>query len=192
MTSTSPSGKLFFIVGNSGSGKDSLIEWVVAHWPAGVPEIHVAKRVITRPASPETEDFEPVTRDQFTALQEADAFAFWWVSYDIYYGVRRRVLDLLSQGTSVLVNVSRQIIPESRARFPSLRVIFVRVPLEVTMQRVADRGRESGAKLEARVDRARQLQALPDADFVVDNTGALEEGGRALRDYLVREVAGGK
>ena len=44
------SGQLFLIVGNSGSGKDSLLQEVLQRWPASAKPIRIAQRYITRPA----------------------------------------------------------------------------------------------------------------------------------------------
>ncbi|MHA1731807.1 MAG: phosphonate metabolism protein/1,5-bisphosphokinase (PRPP-forming) PhnN [Promethearchaeota archaeon] len=180
-------GTLFLIVGNSGSGKDSLIRYVLENWPEGVPPPHVPTRVITRPPSPETEDFESATPEEFDALQSAGEFALWWTSYGMRYGVPKNIVDELESGRPVVVNVSRQVIPEARGKFPSVKVVFVRVPLEVTLERIKSRGREAGEDLERRIERARGNQDLQDADFVVDNTGSLEEAGSALRDYVLRQ-----
>ena len=48
-------GKLVLVVGNSGSGKDSIISEVVKRFPSNLKEIHLTQRYITRPSS-ETED----------------------------------------------------------------------------------------------------------------------------------------
>ncbi len=181
-------GKIFFLVGNSGSGKDSLIGYVLEHWPTDRKPLYVPTRVITRPPSPETEKYESITPEEFQELKARDEFTFWWKSYELHYGVRRIILDKVRQGSPVLINVSRQIIAEARTRFENLRVIFVRVPLEITMQRVKDRGREESADLEKRIERARKYQEMPGADYLVENAGKLEDAGRNLLEYLLAET----
>ncbi|GAB4321057.1 MAG: phosphonate metabolism protein/1,5-bisphosphokinase (PRPP-forming) PhnN [Promethearchaeota archaeon] len=180
---------LFLVVGNSGSGKDSLIRHVREHWPEGAPPLHVPKRVITRPPSPETENFQSATEEEFERMRDAGQFALWWRSYGHWYGVRRELLDWMDAGEPALVNVSRQIVGSTRERFGErVKVAFVRVPLEVTLERVRSRGRETGDDLEERARRAAQLPDMEDADFVVDNTGPLEEAGEALLAWVLREL----
>ena len=179
-------GTLFLLVGNSGSGKDSLIKWVLDHWSPTPPAPMVPTRVITRPPSPETEAFESIPEEQFQKLSKAGAFSLQWKSYDILYGVNIEIEDALTRGQSVLVNVSRQIVQETRKRFPNVLVIFVRVPFQITEARLRARGREIGFDLEERLERARQNQDFPTADYIVDNSGDLKIAGQQLLEYLLK------
>ena len=179
-------GQLFFLVGNSGSGKDSLLKEALAGWPEGTPSVKLPRRYITRPPH-ETEPFHSVTPKEFAKMKEDGKFCLTWHIYDLDYGVPTEILDWLEQGELVIVNVSRAIIPDARKQFPGLKVMFVTVPLEVSLSRIKSRARESedDPVFKARVDRARKNQTLPGAEFVVDNTGALEIGAAKLRDYLL-------
>ena len=53
--------RLFFVVGPSGAGKDTLLSGAIAADPA----LHWARRVITRPESAGGEPFEGVTEAEF-------------------------------------------------------------------------------------------------------------------------------
>ena len=180
-------GTLFLLIGNSGSGKDSLIRWVVENWPPNKPPIVVPMRVITRPPSPETEEFESTDENNFQNLSKAGAFSLQWLSYGIHYGVKIEIEDALARGRSVLVNVSRQIVNATRKKFPNVCVIFVRVPFHITEARIRSRGREEGIDLEARIERARQNQDFPSADFFVDNSGDLDNAGKQLLEFLLNQ-----
>ena len=59
--------RLVAIVGPSGAGKDTLIRGALA----ARPDLHLARRVITRPADTDSEDFDSVTEADFadTGLQ---------------------------------------------------------------------------------------------------------------------------
>ncbi len=186
MSCSSKWGTLFLLIGNSGSGKDSLIRWVLEKWPSTKIAPFIPTRVITRPPSPETEDFESVTEEEFQNLLKAGAFSLHWVSYSISYGVRIEIEEILSRGRSVLVNVSRQIVDTTRKQFPNIvSVIFVKVPFNVTEARIRARGREKGIKLDDRIKRARENQEFPDADFIVDNSGDLDTAGSQLLEFLI-------
>lgn len=187
MTHTN-SGVFFLIVGNSGSGKDTLIRWVAERWPADLPPLLIPRRYITRPTSLETEDFISVSSDEFEKMVEAGAFSLQWVSYDHYFGLTKEIEDHLAQGYPVMANVSRDIILEARQKFPNLKIIFLSVPFEILQQRIISRGREDDAEIKLRLERARENQDFPSADFELENAGEIEEGGQKLLEILTSVV----
>lgn len=182
----SKEGTLILMIGNSGSGKDSLIQWVLKAWPTGRMPPFVPTRLITRPPSPETEGFESISEEQFHQMAKKGAFSLQWKSYGNYYGVGREIEKELAKGLAVLVNVSRQIVEETRTQFPKVKVIFIRVPLQITEARIRSRGREQGDALEPRLERARENPEFPSADYIIDNSGDLEKAGQQLLDILLK------
>ena len=185
-TPKSKGGTLFLLIGNSGSGKDSLIQWVLNAWPPAKMPPFVPIRVITRPPSPETEGFESISEEEFHQMAEAGAFSLQWKSYGNYYGVRNEIKEELANGRSVLVNVSRQIVDETRKRFPKVKVIFVQVPLTMIEARVRSRGREIGSDLEERVVRARENPEFPNADYIIDNSSSIDIAGKQFLNILLK------
>jgi ribose 1,5-bisphosphokinase len=149
-------GELVAIVGPSGSGKDTLLRGVVRL----LPEIHWARRTISRPPSAETEPFESVSAAEFEALRAADAFALHWPAHGLNYGIRHAELAAIGQGRTVVFNGSRKALLDAAARFPTLRVIAITVPPKVLAARLAARGRESADDIARRLDRA--AQSLPE------------------------------
>jgi ribose 1,5-bisphosphokinase len=180
--------KLFLVVGNSGSGKDSLIQAVKNNFSFQNKEIKVPIRVITRPASPDTEDFESVSGDAFNNLKNQGEFALDWYIYGLYYGVRKNIDLWISQGHPVLINVSRSIPNSAKQKYPDLKVIFVKVPFEITANRIRERGREDDESMKKRLERARKKQNLPSADYVVDNSGDLEVAAKQMLKYVIEEI----
>ena len=180
------SGQLFLIVGNSGSGKDSLLEEVMARWPDAAAPLKNPRRYITRPAH-KSEPFISVTEKEFENLKQQGKFCLSWHVYDTHYGVPAKIIDWLQQGEVVIVNVSRAVIPRARQMIPGLKVIFVSVPFETTLERIKSRSRESvdDPGFKQRVARAQENQTLPDADFVVDNSGSLETAANRLLNYML-------
>lgn len=180
------SGQLFLIVGNSGSGKDALLKEVLKRWPASARPVRVPQRYITRPAH-DSEPFYSVTPDEFAALKRRGKFCLTWHVYDADYGVPAAILDRLAEGSSVIVNVSRDIIPQARQLVGNLKVIFVAVPLEITLQRISARKRESedDPGFVQRMARAKANQTLAEADFVVDNSVPLDEAAEKLLEYML-------
>ena len=174
------------IVGNSGSGKDTLLKTVLKRWPAFARPIRIPQRYITRPAHG-SEPFISVTSEDFDELKQQGKFCLTWHVYDADYGVPETIFNWLDQGVSVIVNVSRDIIPQARQLIPDLKVVFVSVPLDVTLQRIKSRNRESedGPGFQQRLARAKENQTLADADFVVDNSVPLNEAAEELLGYML-------
>ncbi|MHA1674522.1 MAG: hypothetical protein ACTSYI_12960 [Promethearchaeota archaeon] len=181
----SASGVLFLVVGNSGSGKDSVISGVETLWNSSntsLPSINVPTRYITRP-SHESEDFVSISTDDFHKMKNKDQFAFWWHIYELDYGVPASIFEWLEKGDFVLVNVSRNIISQVKAKIPNTQIIFVSVPFSITKARILSRGRENpdDPVFQARIERARDRQTLPEADIVIDNAGDLDN---AISDLI--------
>jgi len=176
------------MIGNSGAGKDTIIDKVFRRFPSHIKKLQVPKRVITRQGS-DTEKFESVDKETFHKLRESGEFILEWESYENFYGIRREVLDWLDAGHPVLLNVSRNVVQTAREKFPDVRVIFIRVPLDVTADRIIERGRESYKEVLNRVVRAQEHQDYEGADFIVDNVGNLEETSRKVLDYLVASLS---
>jgi len=181
--------KLFLIVGNSGSGKDSLIGEVLKSFPITIPMIKTPRRVITRPSSPETENFKSVTEEEFRVMKNKGDFALDWFIYGLYYGVPKIIEQWMDLDHPVIINVSRSILSAAKDKFPDLKVIFIKVPFETTEKRIRDRGREEEKDVSKRLERAKKKQFFPDADCVIDNTGELKVAADKLLNYIVAEYS---
>lgn len=175
------------MVGNSGSGKDSIISTAMEQYSSNNNPIYVAKRYITRKSS-EFEDNYGITPEEFKEMNALGNFALKWIIYGLQYGVPIEIDLWLSKGHSVIVNVSRMIIKEAREQYKNLKVIFIEVPFEVTLNRIKERGRESGKILQERINRAKSHQKFPDADLVVDNSGKLENAVSQFLDYIIKST----
>lgn len=177
---------MYLIVGNSGSGKDSIISGAITKYPPNLKKIYFPKRYITRTPS-EFEDNYLITSEQFKKMDEEGKFALKWHIYGLDYGVPIQIDDWLSKGHSVIINVSRNIISEARRNYENIVIIFIQVPFEITLQRIKSRGRESGKSLDERIERARELQTCEEADFVVDNSGDLNNAIEQFLKILIKK-----
>lgn len=143
-------GRMVFVVGPSGAGKDTLLAMAVA----ADPSLHWARRCITRPELAGGEPFEGISPSSFAARLAAGEFALHWAAHGLHYGVPHSELAPLDQGRCVLVNGSRAAIAQARAAFADMRLIIITAPATILAQRLAARGRESAADIAARLQRA--------------------------------------
>lgn len=179
------------IVGNSGSGKDTLIGEAARLWPDDLPPLAVPKRFITRPPHP-SEPFHSISKARFADMQAQGAFCLNWISYDLAYGIPVDVLGDQLQGRPVVVNVSRNVIDCARENLPAVQVVYVHVPLAVTIERINRRGREeaNSAAFKARIRRAVENPMLDTADMVIDNSGSLELSAERLCQHIQSHMHG--
>ena len=179
-------GQLFLISGNSGSGKDTLLTEIRARWPSSATPLRIPRRYITRP-SHDSERHISVTTGEFEDLKRKKSFWLTWHVYGTNYGVASTVSEWLNSGQHVAVNVSREIIPRARRMIPDLKLVFVSVPLEITLERIRSRRREAeiDPSFQQRLQRAKENQNLEGADFIVDNSGALDRSVEKLLEYLL-------
>ena len=180
-------GLLILIVGNSGSGKDSIMKGVIERYPSDLKPLHLTQRYITRPSS-DTEDNIAISPENFRKKSLQSEFALEWHIYGLDYGVPIEIDRWLKKGHPVLVNVSRSIVNKARELYQNVLVVFIKVPFEITLKRVKDRARESGERLEERIQRAKENQSFPDADFNIDNSGDIEVAINELLHYILLSI----
>jgi ribose 1,5-bisphosphokinase len=146
-------GRLFIVVGPSGAD----------------PNLHWARRVITRPESAGGEPFEGVDSPTFDARLQAGDFALHWHAHGLRYGIPH---SELAQPGDVMVNGSRAALPAIQTIFPDMVVIRICAPSAVLAERLAARGRESLQDITERLQRASyDLPAgLPVIDVINDST----------------------
>ncbi|HBM66616.1 MAG TPA: phosphonate metabolism protein/1,5-bisphosphokinase (PRPP-forming) PhnN [Pseudomonas sp.] len=179
----SGTGRLIFLVGPSGSGKDSLID--ASREQLAAAGVEIARRVITRSAEAKGEAAQGVTPEQFDTLRAQGAFAMHWRANGLDYGIPRQVDQWLAAGRAVLVNGSRAYLPEARQRYPDLLAVLVEVKPEVLRQRLLARGRETAKEVEQRLARSARLQAAADPSVhVLDNSSTLEAAVAAFVSLL--------
>ena len=178
-------GRLIYVVGPSGAGKDALLEYARAHLPPGT-RMRFARRRITRPADTGSEHHVPLTRAEFDDLVKAGQFAMHWRAHGNGYGIDAEIRDWLRNGDTVVVSGSREYLPQALADFPDLSVVCVTVRPEILRERLQARGRESAAEIEERLGRTARFPLPAGVSAVeVRNDGSLEEGGEALLRALL-------
>lgn len=178
----SGTGRLFYVMGPSGAGKDSFMQAVREHFGA---RLLVAHRYITRAASAGGENHIELSEPEFSTRQALGLFALSWAANGHHYAVGREIESWLAAGLDVMVNGSREYLPQAQARFAERLVpVMICVDSETLGRRLRARGRESEADITRRLERASALiLALPAGAWRLDNSGALSDTLRQFRRY---------
>ena len=163
-------GRIIAVVAPSGAGKDTLLKGVLVTRP----DMHLARRVITRRSGAGGEEFEAVSVVEFERRRTAGAFAVWWSAHGLKYGVPVSVHNRLAAGQNVIFNGSRDALPEIRTVFPDLAVILITAPATLLRNRLSARGRESAGDIEARLRRAER--PIPTGAIEVVNDASIDTG----------------
>jgi ribose 1,5-bisphosphokinase len=174
-------GKLVLVVGPSGAGKDTLIDFA-RKFSADGDRVVFPRRVVTRPASA-FEDNSVMSLDEFEAALKRKAFALHWRAHGHAYGIPRSIDDDLRAGKTVIVNVSRTIIAAAGERYARVVVVLVTAPAEVLAERVAARKRASDTDVGERLKRA-DLDTGFVAYVVINNVGQAETNARKMLDAI--------
>lgn len=153
------SGRLIYLMGPSGAGKDSVID--AARGALQRADVHVVRRTITRSAEAVGEHAIGVSPETFARLREAGEFAMNWQANGLQYGIGRDINARLAGGQHVLVNGSRAWLPQALQLYPELIPVLVTVDSAVLRQRLQARGRETAAQIDERLARNERLQAEP-------------------------------
>jgi len=183
-------GKLFYLMGPSGSGKDSLIE--ASREPLRGLNCEVMRRVITRSAESVGEDAIGVTPEEFDRRQRAGAFSLAWQANGLSYGITKEMDEWLRGGRHVLVNGSRANLRQATEVYPTLVPILLTVTDEVLRERLLKRGRETPEQIDARLARNALFKDRRSSDgpvHQIDNSGDLAVAVSSLLE-LIRLNAG--
>ncbi|VVO88777.1 Ribose 1,5-bisphosphate phosphokinase PhnN [Pseudomonas fluorescens] len=170
-------GRLIYLIGPSGSGKDSLLD--AARTRLAESGCRIVRRVITRSAEAVGEAALGVSEQQFAEMEAQGAFALSWHANGLSYGIPREIDNWLAAGQDVLINGSRGHLQNTRLRYPNALVLLLTVDQAVLRQRLLERGRESPIEIDQRLARnarfSEQLLAEDPAVHVLDNSGPLEQ-----------------
>ncbi len=175
-------GRLIYLIGPSGAGKDSLLD--AARAALAERGVRIARRVITRSAEAIGEAAQAVSPEQFERLEAEQAFALSWRANGLAYGIPAEIDDWLAAGEDVLVNGSRGYLPEARRRYPNLLAVLLSVEQDVLRERLLTRGRETPEQIEARLARNALFSGELDDYIRLDNSASLERSVERLLQLL--------
>ncbi len=153
------SGVLLYVIGASGSGKDSLMSHARFKL-AQDANVVFAHRYITRPPDAGGENHVALSEDEFESRVAQKLFPLHWHSHGLRYGVGCELNHWLAKGLTVILNGSRAYLHEASRRYPELVPVLIEVSPQVLRQRLQARGRESADEIEARLQRAGEFDFL--------------------------------
>jgi ribose 1,5-bisphosphokinase len=173
-------GRLFYVVGASGVGKDSLMQYARETLDKTHP-IVFAHRYITRPAKAGGENHIALSECEFALRERHSLFAMDWQSHGFRYAIGIEIDAWLAKGMTVVVNGSRAYTQKARERYPVMHVVWISARPQVLATRLVRRGRESQAEIAARLERNSRIEVeLPSSALHISNDGVLESAGSRL------------
>lgn len=176
--------QLFYIIGASGVGKDSLMNYA-RQQINGASRVIFAHRYITRAAKEGNENHIYISPEEFRSRDADGLFALAWESHGQCYGIGVEIENWLEKGYRVIVNGSRQYLPEARRKYSRLQVIMVEASPATILKRLTERGRESRADIQKRMWRNQDLPPVIEEQLIyLQNDGPLEKAGNQLVNIL--------
>ncbi|WP_213662178.1 phosphonate metabolism protein/1,5-bisphosphokinase (PRPP-forming) PhnN [Stutzerimonas stutzeri] len=175
-------GRLIYLIGPSGAGKDSLLD--AARAPLAERGVRIARRVITRSAEAVGEAAHSVSAEEFARMEAEQAFSLAWRANGLAYGIRAEIDAWLAAGEDVLVNGSRGYLPAARQRYPDLLAVLLTVEQDVLRERLLNRGRETPEQIEARLARNALFTGELDDYIRLDNSASLTSSVERLLQLL--------
>jgi ribose 1,5-bisphosphokinase len=173
------SGTMIVVVGPSGAGKDTLMDYARQRL-LPMDDIAFVQRVITRDSSAGGEDHRSVTAPEFEAMRAQGAFAVAWGAHGLHYGIPVNTLARIALGETLVVNGSRAAIGEFRKVYAKLVVVCVTARPEIIAARLGSRGRESAEDIGRRIARETGNWQCGSECIEIDNSGNIDDAGGAL------------
>jgi len=174
--------RLIYLMGASGSGKDTLLRHLRTTLQPDEPVL-VAHRYITRPSSAD-ESSVALSNAEFQRRIDLGCFALHWHSHGLHYGIGVEIDTWLAGNAVVIVNGSRSHLALAHARYPRLTAIEVITHPDVLAARLRQRGRETPAQIQARLEKAVQPYRIPitcRVSALPNNTAPEDAAGELLK-----------
>jgi ribose 1,5-bisphosphokinase len=175
-------GTLFYIIGASGVGKDSVINELKNKLTYKEGFIFT-KRFITRPNSDSTEKHIPISNADFDFRLSNQLFALNWQANGNDYGIGIEIEYWLNEGLHVIVNGSRGYLDVAKTKHPELQSILIEVDKSILYNRLIGRNRESKEEIEQRLKRNEQFETL-DYDMIINNESHLDIAVDSLYHFI--------
>ncbi|MEA3120469.1 MAG: ribose 1,5-bisphosphokinase, partial [Paraburkholderia sp.] len=95
-------GRIVYVMGPSGAGKDTLLSFARAR--LGSAPVLFAHRYITRAAEAGGENHVHLSHEEFRTRADQNLFALQWSSHGLHYGIGVEIDTWMGRGFTVVVN----------------------------------------------------------------------------------------
>ena len=164
--------KIFYFMGASGSGKDSIINAIKLQ---NTENLMVAHRYITRKPDLSGENHVYLTNHEFNIRLKNNLFSMYWCANNYKYALGKEIEHWLNSSFNVLINGSRAYLSNAQNQFgASLIPISINVDSNVLKERLHLRGRESSEEINMRIKRSKEFNLNSNADYIISNNGSIE------------------
>lgn len=187
-TAKKDEGILLVVSGPSGAGKGTICNAIREKFPDLQYSVSMTTRN-PRKGEVEGESYFFRTNEQFEKLIEEDAFLEYAKVYDHYYGTpKKRALDMISEGKSVLLEIDIQGAMQVKKRYPKGVFIYIVPPsLEILSDRLYGRGTDSEETIQKRLAQiTSELAMAHQYDYIIVND-KLEDAVRKTSSILEAE-----
>lgn len=183
MSSFARYGRLIYVVGPAGAGKDTLINY--ARHRSSLSHVVFAHRYITRPAQSSGENHIALSDEEFELRRSEGCFALSWSAHTCLYALGEEIDLWMARGLDVVANGSRANLDQVGKRYPRFLQVWVTATEETLRQRLSLRRRESAEEIDRRMQRAARFDLPGSGAIVVRNNGPLAEAGEAFCGALL-------
>jgi ribose 1,5-bisphosphokinase len=175
-------GTLFYIIGASGVGKDSIINELKNRLTYKDGFIFT-KRFITRANSESTEKHIAISKADFNYRLAHQLFALNWEANGNAYGIGIEIEYWTANGYDIIVNGSREYLEIAKTKYSNLKSILIDAEKSVIYERLIGRKRESIHMIEKRMERNYQFKNMH-FDLIINNDSTIEASTNKLLKYI--------
>jgi ribose 1,5-bisphosphokinase len=175
-------GTIFYIIGSSGVGKDTIIN-ELKNKLTYKDKFIFAKRFITRPNKDGNEKHIELSLADFKHRINNKLFSLNWEAHENYYGIGIELEFWTASGYHVVVNGSREYLDTAKKKYPNLKSILIDADKSIIYERLIGRKRESVDMIDKRIQRNNQFENTK-YDLIIKNDSTIDIAVLTLVKYI--------